>query len=147
MVENIWNWYTSTHLSRLESGCSEIHIATRWTKRDPIGMLTDPESEYYCPEMKVISISALDEQGNSFCEEIKTTAEYHEIKRITDDFIWEAEFMQNPVESKGLLFPVSELKRFKMSDLAGKKPDGVVGFVDTADRGDDFLCSLVGRRY
>jgi predicted phage terminase large subunit-like protein len=147
VIENVWNWYTSTHLSRLESGCAEIHIATRWTKKDPIGRLTDPESEYYCPDMKVICVSALDEKGKSFCEEIKTTEEYHEIKRITEDFIWEAEYMQNPVESKGLLFPIEELKRFKMSDLASKKPDGIVGFTDTADKGEDYLCSLVGRRY
>jgi predicted phage terminase large subunit-like protein len=145
VIENVWNWYTSTHLSRLESGCPEIHIATRWSRKDPIGRLTDPNSEVYKPNMKVISISALDNKGNSFCEEIKTTAEYHSIKKVQDTFIWEAEYMQNPIEAKGLLYPAEELKRFSLKDIATKKPDGVIGFTDTADRGEDYLCSLVGK--
>jgi phage uncharacterized protein (putative large terminase), C-terminal domain len=145
VIENLWNWYTSTHLSRLESGCPEIHIATRWTRRDPIGRLTDPNSEYYKPNMKVISIPALDENGGSFCEEIKTTEEYLELKRITEDFIWEAEYMQSPIESKGLLYPIEELKKFTLKDLATKKPDGIIGFTDTADKGEDYLCSVVGK--
>lgn len=147
IIENIWNWYTSTHLSRLESGCPEIHIATRWTRKDPIGRLTDPFSETYKPGVKVISIPALNDDGTSFCEEIKTTAEYHALKTVNDTFIWEAEYMQNPIEAKGLLYPAEQLKRFTMAEIATKKPDGIVGFTDTADKGDDYLCSPIGRKY
>ena len=147
VIENVWNWYTSTHLSRLETGCPEIHIATRWTKKDPIGRLTDPYSEAYKPNMKVINIPALNDAGETFCEEVKTTAEYLDIKRITEEFIWEAEFMQCPIESKGLLFPVESLNRFTIKDLATKKPDGIVGFTDTADKGEDYLCSVIGKRF
>jgi predicted phage terminase large subunit-like protein len=147
IIDKVWKWYTSTHLSRFETGCPEIHIATRWSRKDPIGMLTDMFNIAYNKDFTVIKIPALDQYGKSFCEAIKTTTEYHEIKRITDDFIWEAEYMQNPIESKGLLFPVEELKRFTMEDLATKKPEGVVGFTDTADKGEDYLCSPVGRVY
>ena len=147
VIENVWNWYTSTHMSRLETGCPEIHIATRWTRKDPIGHLTDPESTAYNPKMKVINIPALKEDGETFCEEIKTTAEYHSLRKITEDFIWEAEFMQHPIEAKGLLYPIEQLKRFTMDDLSTKTPDGIVGFTDTADKGDDYLCSPVGKRF
>lgn len=147
VIENTWNWYTSTHLSRLEIGCPEIHIATRWTRKDAIGRLTDEEAETFEPDMKVIVISALNDYGNSFCEEVKTTEEYMAIKRVTDDFIWEAEYMQHPVESKGLLFPIENLNRFSLDEIATKRPDGIVGFVDTADKGSDFLCSPIGKRY
>jgi predicted phage terminase large subunit-like protein len=147
VIENIWKWYTSTHLSRLETGCPEIHIATRWSRKDPIGRLSDPYSEFYRPDMKVIKISALDEHGNSFCEAVKTTEEYHEMRRITDDFIWEAEFMQNPIESKGLLYPTEELKRFALKDIEDNKPDGIIGYTDTADKGADYLCSIIGYKY
>lgn len=146
VIENIWNWYTSTHLSRLETGCAEIHIATRWTVRDPIGRLTDEYSEAYSPEMYVISISALDKDGKSFCEEVKTTEEYHSIRKVTDPIIWEAEFMQQPVEAKGLLYPPGELNRFKLADIEGKEPDGIVGFCDTADKGEDFTACVIGKR-
>lgn len=144
VIEGVWNWYTSTHLSRLETGCPEIHIATRWSKRDPIGRLTDPDSEYYVKGMEVITIAALDGKGKSFCELIKTTKEYHEIRRITDPFIWEAEFMQHPIEEKGLLFPPSDLKRFRG---VLKNSDGVIAYTDTADAGSDYLCSIIAYRY
>lgn len=147
VIEGVWNWYTSTHLSRLETGCPEIHIATRWSKRDPIGRLTDPDSEFYVPDMEVITIPALDEHGKSFCELVKTTEEYHEIRRITDTFIWEAEFMQHPVEEKGLLYSIDELKRFSMNEVKTKTPDGIIGFTDTADLGSDYLCALIGQRF
>lgn len=147
VIENVWNWYTSTHMSRLETGCPEIHITTRWTRKDPIGRLTDPNSEAYKPNMKVINIPALDEYGNSFCEEVKTTEEYHSMRKITEDFIWEAEFMQHPIESKGLLYPIEELNRFTMKEISTKKPDGIVGFTDTADKGSDYLCSPIGKMF
>jgi len=146
-IVNVWSWYTSTHLSRLERDCPQIHIATRWTRNDIIGRLTDENSEEYNPDIKIISIPALDEKGNSFCEEIKTTEEYHEIRKVTDNFIWEAEYMQKPIESKGLLFPIEGLKRFNMKEIETKISDGSIGFTDTADKGSDFLCSIVGRKY
>jgi predicted phage terminase large subunit-like protein len=147
VIESTWNWYTSTHLSRLETNCPEIHIATRWSRKDPIGRLTDENNEAYNPNFKIINIPALDDKGESFCEEIKTTAEYMEIKKVTDDFIWEAEYMQKPVESKGLLFPIEELKRFSLNEIATKKADGIIGFTDTADKGSDFLCSPIGKQH
>jgi len=147
IIEKLWKWYTSTHLSRFETGCPEIHIATRWSRNDPIGKLTDQFSEYYSDGFTVIKIPALDKYGKTFCPAIKTTEEYLAIKKITDDFIWEAEYMQNPIEAKGLLFPVEQLKRFTMKELGTKKPDGTVGFTDTADTGSDYLCSPIGKRY
>lgn len=147
VIENIWNWYTSTHLSRLESGCPEIHIATRWTRHDPIGRLTDEYSESYDGDMKVICIPALDEEGNSFCEEIKTTEEYLQIKKVTEPFIWEAEFMQQPIEEKGLLYAPHELNRFELVEIKGREPDAIIGFTDTADKGNDYLSCVIGYRY
>lgn len=145
-IESLWNWYTSTHLSRLETGCPEIHIATRWSKKDPIGRLTDPYSPAYDKDVVVIVISALDGNGNSFCEAVKTTDEYHKLRNITEDFIWEAEYMQNPIESKGLLFPVEELKRFTLKEIDGKSFDAIVGVTDTADEGTDYLSSPIGKK-
>jgi predicted phage terminase large subunit-like protein len=83
----------------------------------------------------------------SFCEEIHTTEEYHEIRRMTDDYIWRALYMQEPVESKGLLYPIDELKRFSKKDIAKKNSDGIIGYVDTADKGSDYLCALIGKRF
>jgi predicted phage terminase large subunit-like protein len=54
--------------------------------------------------------------------------------------------MQNPIESKGLLFPVEELKRFTLKEIDGKSFDAIVGVTDTADEGTDYLCSPVGKK-
>lgn len=145
ILDKTWNWYTSTHKSRMESGCPEIHIATRWSKKDPIGMVTALEVD----EWFLVVIPALTEDGKSFCEAVKTTKEYLELKKILDDFIWEAEFMQNPIESKGLLYPINELNRFSMSELdkyyKGDNKlffDVLLGYTDIADEGADYLCSV-----
>lgn len=53
--------------------------------------------------------------------------------------------MQEPIESKGLLFPKSELNRFRLADIEGKEPDGVVGATDVADEGDDDFCAPFAR--
>lgn len=153
VLENVWNWYTSTHKARFEKGCAELHVATRWSRKDPIGQIledkqgvpVEPYVERY-GDWYSISIPAIID-GVTFCDEIKTTEEYEELKALNEDFIWEAEFMQNPVESKGLLYPVEQLKRFGMVDLASKIPDAIVGYTDTADQGDDYLCSVIGKRY
>ena len=147
VIDNVWNWYTSTHLSRLESGCPEIHIATRWSTKDPIGRLTDVNSEQYNPDIKVVNIPALNDNGETFCPEIKTTHEYLEMKKVMEDFIWNAEFLQQPVESKGLLYPIEQLKRFSLTEISSKKEDGLIGFTDTADKGSDYLCSIVGKKF
>lgn len=148
--EKTWNWYLSTHKSRMETGCPEIHIATRWSKKDPIGRLVESEAG----EWTIITVPALDESGKSFCESVKTTAEYEELKKILDAYIWEAEFMQNPIEAIGLLFPPHELNYFSMEEVKrfyeipeGKKEpaekwDGIIGYTDTADEGSDYLASM-----
>jgi len=146
MVEKSWLWYTSDFDSRIEKNCPRINIGTRWTKKDIIGRLTDPYSAEYQEDWETIVVPALDENGKSYCEEIISTEELLEKKKLLPDFIWEAEYMQNPIESKGLLYPVEDMKRFKMSELKGK-PDAIFGFTDTADKGADFLCSVIGMKY
>lgn len=166
VLEKKWQWYTSTHKSRMEKNCPEIQIATRWSKKDVIGKIGDMDKcisldqflldpSLYANFWVQVVVPALDDKGQSFCEEVKSTYEYHELKRITDSFIWEAEFMQNPVESKGSLFPESELQYFKLNELR-KYAEGTpkageiicnatVGTTDTADEGLDFLGSIIGR--
>lgn len=141
VIEKTWQWYLTVHKSRIESDCPEIHIATRWSKKDPIGMLLEEEPGQW----EVVNIPALIE-GKSFCEQVKTTAEYLEIKTLMDSAIWETVYMQNPIESKGLLFPTVELNRFSMNELQ-KDPAFKLGYVDVADEGNDYLCSLIGEGY
>ena len=147
VVSSTWRWYKGVHQARMEDDCAEIHIATRWCKQDPIGRITDPDGDSFDPECVVLVVPALDEHGESTCPAIHTTDYYKKLKVGMEDFIWEAEFMQHPIEEKGLLFPISDLHRFSMKEIAGKTPDGVIGHTDTADLGSDFLSAPIGCRF
>jgi len=137
ILDKTWGWYLSTHKSRMEKGCPEIHIATRWSKKDPIGMLLEAEPDKW---EKIVIPALID--GKSFCEDVKTTEEYLRTKGLIDDSIWESEYMQNPIEAKGLLFPMDSLNKFGLNEL--HNIDGFINYVDTADEGTDYLCSLIG---
>ncbi|TFD92193.1 terminase large subunit [Dysgonomonas capnocytophagoides] len=137
--EKTWSWKQGTHDSRIEGNCCSIDIGTRWSASDVLGRLEESrEGEYYD---EIIRISALDENDRSFCEDVHTTEYYHELRAETEDSIWMAEYMQEPIEAKGLLFPKSELKRFKKADIQGRVPDGKIGATDVADEGNDDFSS------
>jgi len=148
VLEKKWDWYTSTHMSRMEKGCKEIHIATRWSKRDIIGRLLEDEENLSQRKYKVINVPALVDDGHgneiSFCEEVKSTREYLYLKSITDELIWEAEFMQNPVEAKGRLYIREDMKWFEMKNIEKTIPDAVISVGDIADEGSDSLCVPIG---
>lgn len=138
--EKIWSWKQGTHDSRLEGNCCSIDIGTRWSEQDIIGRL-EGAGKYD----EVVRIAALDENDESFCEDVHSTEYYHELREDLDSSIWEAEYMQNPIEAKGLLFGRSELQRFRMKDIKDIKPDGVIASCDVADMGDDDFAAPFAR--
>jgi predicted phage terminase large subunit-like protein len=134
--EKTWSWKQATHDSRMESGCAQIDIGTRWTRDDIIGKNT--EDGIY--EVQII-VPALDENGNSFCEAVMTTEEYLDKKSRMIEEIWSAEYMQNPIDIKGRLF--ENLKMFDDLDFVTKNSEGALAYIDVADEGSDFLCLVV----
>ena len=132
--DRIIQWKEATHDSRFEKGCARIDIGTRWSLNDVIGRNTE-QSLYD----KNIIISALNENNETFCEEVMSTEEYLKKKQRTESSIWEAEYMQQPIDVKGRLF--NNLKYVdELPDL-----DGCIGYVDVADQGKDFTaCAILG---
>jgi predicted phage terminase large subunit-like protein len=136
VLEKKWNWYTGVHRARLE-GCGEIHITTRWSRRDITGKLEE-SGEFD----KMVVIPALDEQEQSYCENAITTEELLKMRDLNDPFIWNAEFMQNPVEVTGLLFPRDEMQMFDIDKIVD---DGdKIAVIDVADTGKDYLACVIG---
>jgi hypothetical protein len=126
-------WKQSAHDSRKEKNCPEIFIGTRWRVSDIIGMAISSGEVYpgniYCvPAMT---------DGKSFCEDVKTTAEYLKIKNKIDESVWLAEYQQEPIEAKGLLLPLSELKFCDMSKIRGYDIKFSFSVGDPADKGGD----------
>jgi predicted phage terminase large subunit-like protein len=137
-LEKTWDWYTGEMMSRLEDECPEIHIATRWSRRDPIGRL-----EEIGAFDEVVKVAALDNNDRSFCEQVKTAEEYKRIREMTAPFIWQSEYQQQPVEVTGLLYPKDELRYFDIDALKGE--GDAVAVVDVADRGSDYLACVVAK--
>lgn len=136
--DKVHRWKESSHDSRLEKNCPEIDIGTRWTKTDIIGKAM--EFDRYD---EVIVIPALNENGESFCEDVKTTEEYLRTKEEIDKTVWLAEYMQKPIEAEGLLFPSSELNYYEY--LNEDNIEGCFGYCDVADEGEDFLAFVCGK--
>lgn len=134
--DGVIRWKESAHDSRKEKNCPEIYIGTRWTKRDVIGKAI--EEGKINIQIKVPAL-VVGEDGRlrSFCEAVKSTDEYLEIQSSIDDTIWEAEYQQDPIENKGLLFPKSELRYFDINDLKEENIEFDYIPVDPADKGGD----------
>jgi len=126
-------WYESAHLSRIEKGCPQIDIGTRWSLTDVIGK--NIKDGHYD---EIITVPALVD-GKSFCEDVKTTEEYKALKARTDSFIWNSEYMQEPVQLEGVVFPKERIKYYdKLPRMAENEIPVYVYFADTADEGDDY---------
>lgn len=132
--DRIIQWKEATHDSRFESGCARIDIGTRWSINDIIGR--NIENKIYD---KSIIVPALNEKEESFCEDVLTTNEYLEKRKRTEQSIWMAEYMQEPIDLKGRLFNqlsfVNEIPKI----------EGCIGYVDVADQGADYTaCAILG---
>lgn len=136
VLEKKWDWYTGVHRSRLENQCPEIHIATRWSRRDIIGRLEEL-GEFD----ETIVVPALDDNDETFCEDVATSEEYRRTREITAPFIFQSEYQQKPVEVKGLLYPRDELKYFDINTF--RRSDNTVAVVDVADTGSDYLACAI----
>jgi len=145
--DRINQWKESTHDSRFESGCARIDIGTRWSLNDVIGR--NIESKIYD---KSIIVSAMNDAGESFCEDVLTTAEYIEKKKRTAPEIWEAEYQQQPVDMKGRLFNnLNFLTKEEFAEITKSNPiEGCLGYVDVSDQGADYtsvaICAIIKKQ-
>jgi predicted phage terminase large subunit-like protein len=138
--EKTLSWLHGTHESRMEKGCASIDIGTRWTRDDVIG--TRSKDGFYDVE---IVIPALDENSNSFCEDVMSTEEYHAKRERTEESIWSAEYMQEPVDAKGRLF--ENIRTFNELEQVKSNAVGSLCYVDVANDGSDYLCAVFGLVY
>ena len=138
--DRIIQWKESTHDSRFETGCARIDIGTRWSVKDIIG--NGIESKIYD---KSIIVSALDDQGNSFCEAVMTTDEYKQVQKRTAKEIWLAEYQQQPIDIEGRLF--SDYKRINQNEfdefIVNNQVEGRLAYIDVSDTGMDYTAMAI----
>lgn len=136
--DRIIQWKEATHDSRLERECAKIDIGTRWSINDVIGQ--NIEGKRY---EKSIIISALDENGNSFCDDVMSTEQYNDIKDRINPDIWIAEYQQEPVDMKGRLF--SDIKILSQDEFEFIKDEikTTLAYIDVADQGADYTAMAI----
>ncbi len=142
VLQKHWDWFTGTMLSRLEEGAKVIIVMTRWHTLDLAGRALDFYKETGA-KVKHISYKAVQDDGSMLCPEILSRKTYDNKVKAMGLEIAEANFQQNPIDIKGRLY-----SSFKTYDKLPVDNNGqclftaIKNYTDTADTGDDYLCSI-----
>ena len=138
-LDNIWDWYTDTMVSRLEEGGKLIVVMTRWATKDLCGRLI----KHYGAKAKVIKYKALQSNNEMLCPDILSRESYEDKKLLQSIDIVKANYDQEPIDIKGKLYT-----RFKTYETLPTDSNGqtlftcIKNYTDTADTGSDYLCSI-----
>jgi predicted phage terminase large subunit-like protein len=138
VLDDIWNWYTGTLMSRAEHTDSSIEIInfTRWSTKDLCGRILDsPMSKDWAN-----LIIPVEHDGELYCEEILPKDAFERLREGMDTNIFEANYYQKPLDVEGRLF--TDLKTY---DTLPEGTESVIAYCDTADEGDDYLACVVGK--
>ncbi len=156
--ENCWEWYTSVVKTRMHNASRELIVFTRWHEEDLIGTLTrreptlmltewsqldglDPDTWVYLnfEAIKSSPASEIDPRasGEALWEQQQSRA-LLEAKRRLDPLRFECMYQGHPSAREGLLYG-EELAEY---DDLPREVVRVSNYTDTADTGDDYLCSI-----
>ncbi len=159
--ENCWEWYTSVVRTRMHNDSSELIVFTRWHEEDLIGRILAREpfekldqwrqlESVGCSERLLLNYEAIKESpateidprniGEALWPERHSIALLTE-KRALDTLRFECMYQGRPSSAEGLLYG----DHFRTYAIL---PDDTVrwaNYTDTADTGDDYLCSVCYR--
>ncbi|MGN1012276.1 MAG: phage terminase large subunit [Clostridia bacterium] len=130
------DWFNNTMLSRTETGFKLIIIMTRWANGDLAGYILNNYDD-----VRHINYKAVQDDGSMLCEEILNEEDYKlKTKNMNKDIVY-ANYQQEPIDTKNRLY--SNFKTYE------KLPPAyyIMNYTDTADEGDDFLCSIDYQMY
>lgn len=135
-LKNHIDWFNNTMLSRTENGFKLIIIMTRWSSNDLAGYILD---NY--PNVRHINYKAVQDDGSMLCKDILSREDYEfKTKNMNKDIVY-ANYQQEPIDVKNRLYTA-----FKTYE---KLPPAhyIMNYTDTADEGDDYLCSIDYQMY
>ena len=156
--ENCWEWYTSVVRTRMHNDSRELLVFTRWHEEDLIGMLRqcEPVVELRAWEdlarvsangwlalnfeaLKTTPPSAIDPRaaGEALWPARHDAALLH-AKRALDPLRFECMYQGRPSVREGLLYG----DQFAEYDALPREIVRRANYTDTADTGDDYLCSM-----
>jgi predicted phage terminase large subunit-like protein len=150
-LNKIWLWYTGTFKSRLEEkdGVAGIEIVnhTRWSDLDICGRLLANEQEG--KEWFVLHMEAYYEEYDALlCPALLSKRRYNSLKRNVDPHIFFANYHQKTLNAEGRLYKKIKTYTELPKDEKGQSvTEGKINYTDTADMGDDYLCSICAEAY
>lgn len=138
VLEEHWDWYTNTVLSRLESGAKQIIIQTRWATKDLSGrLLAEGGWQPVVMPAQTGNVSERTTDANMLCPDILDAKEFEDRKTKTDAMIIAGNYQQAPYDSSEVLYRFTEANVYRPSELPSFGMRW--SYVDTADQGMDFL--------
>lgn len=157
VLESAWDWYTSVLRTRLHNDSQQLIVFTRWNEEDLIGRLENTEIVKEIQSIQELKSIKPNEWVKINFEAIKTTnpteldprekgdplwSERHSIEKLKEDRALDPEKFEcldqgNPIPKEGLMYD----KFSTYSDLP-EDHKGVYNYTDTADTGQDKLCSM-----
>lgn len=142
VLDKHWEWFINTMLSRLEEGGKIIIIMTRWHSQDLAGRVLEwcqKEKKKY----KHISMKALQDNGTMLCDEVLSYDSYITKRNIMGTDIFSANYQQEPIDLKGRLYTSFKTYDKLPEDSKGNRLyTSIRNYTDTADKGEDYLCSI-----
>lgn len=134
-LNQLWDYYTNTLLSRREPGMKTIIVMTRWAAGDLAGRALEHYRSIGIPVRLVLYKAQQD--GTMLCPSILSAEDYGVLLRTQDKAIVMANYQQEPIDVRGRLY--SGFRTYREVPAL----DEVWGYCDTADQGTDYLCSII----
>ena len=156
LLEEHYEWYANTFLSRLEENAIQIIVMTRWSDDDLCGKILSVENDWFVYKLEVYHETniILNEEREDFitleennlkmlCPELMSYDSYQDKAKHMSTEILQANYHQNPINIIGRLY--KNLKTYERIPESSKKPlfEAINCYVDTADTGEDYLCAIV----
>ncbi len=135
--DKVWDWYTSTAYTRLMPNASIVIIQTRWHDDDLSGRLLDNMEKGEGDKWEVLTLPAINEQGQALWAEWYNIEALNGIKRVLGSRDWNSLYQQNPVPDEGEFFKRDWFKWYSRKNLPKElKTYGASDYAVTADGGD-----------
>jgi hypothetical protein len=130
--ESVWNWLTSTAMTRLQEGGGVIIMATRWHLDDPIGRLLEKQPGRW-ELVNFRAIAEEDEPPYRLAGEPLSVERYslESLLAIRDggamsSYQWAALYQQRPSPLGGGIFKRDDWQRIKTAELPAKFSEVIV---------------------
>lgn len=144
VLEKQWQWFTQTMLSRREANAKIIIIMTRWSTKDLAGRALSYYGSIEGAKVRHINYKALQDDDTMLCEEILSRRDFELNKEAMGADVVAANYQQEPLDSQGRLY-----SGFLTYSSVPTDENGIClferinAYVDTADKGNDYLAAII----